>query len=102
MLAGATYRNIANPAVLPLNAKEISGPPFPTMQICKPGQNSRRVPRTRNHNFLLTLIAFDCDVRSATNTLHHSFGAQIFCLLISKLNRIAVRNPSALEGTLRK
>jgi len=39
---------------------------------------------------------------SATNTLHHSFGAQIFCLLISKLNRIAVRNPSALEGTLRK
>jgi len=39
MLAGATYRNIAKPSALPLNSKEISGPAFLTIQICKTGQN---------------------------------------------------------------
>ena len=58
---------------------------------------------TRNRNFLLTPTAFDCDVRSATNALNYSFGDQIFCLLIWNLNRIPVRNPSALDSvTLRR
>ena len=99
MLAGATYRNIAKPSALSLNTKEISGLPFPTIQICKPGQNSRRVPMTRNHNFL-TPIAFDCDVRSTTNTLNHSFGAHRSGQYLALENEL-IQNGLRQKGALR-